>query len=53
MQNPSHLEAGIPAAMGKARARQDQGNEDTLCVMVHGDAAYPLQVLPMCISVSY
>ena len=44
LQNPSHLEAGIPAGMGKARARQDQGKPNTLCVMVHGDAAYPLQV---------
>eukprot|EP00698_Gefionella_okellyi_P012802 TRINITY_DN3470_c0_g1_i1.p1 TRINITY_DN3470_c0_g1~~TRINITY_DN3470_c0_g1_i1.p1 ORF type:complete len:851 (+),score=171.46 TRINITY_DN3470_c0_g1_i1:75-2627(+) len=43
IQNPSHLEAGSPVAMGKARARQDQGKPNTMCVMVHGDASFPGQ----------
>ena len=53
LPNPSHLEAVNPVAMGKARARHmskkegdydlinsvHTGNE-TLCVLIHGDAAF-------------
>ncbi|XP_070576884.1 2-oxoadipate dehydrogenase complex component E1-like [Ptychodera flava] len=54
--NPSHLEANIPVAVGKTRARQqslkdgDYSNNATarlgdkvLCLQVHGDAAFCAQ----------
>ncbi|GAM18617.1 hypothetical protein SAMD00019534_017920 [Acytostelium subglobosum LB1] len=44
MQNPSHLEAIDPAALGKARAKQFYANDTdrsgTVCLMLHGDAAF-------------
>jgi len=43
IQNPSHLEAADPVAMGKARARQNRMKDDgskVVCVMLHGDAAF-------------
>eukprot|EP01130_Rhizamoeba_saxonica_P018189 TRINITY_DN9025_c0_g1_i1.p1 TRINITY_DN9025_c0_g1~~TRINITY_DN9025_c0_g1_i1.p1 ORF type:complete len:904 (+),score=227.55 TRINITY_DN9025_c0_g1_i1:30-2741(+) len=41
INNPSHLEAEIPVVLGKARAKQDyyNGNDQVLCIMIHGDAA--------------
>jgi probable 2-oxoglutarate dehydrogenase E1 component DHKTD1 len=39
LNNPSHLEAINPVAMGKARAKRLQG-KNTACVLVHGDAAF-------------
>lgn len=39
LPNPSHLEAVNPVAMGKVRAKQDNGSEDALCLLIHGDAA--------------
>lgn len=42
--NPSHLEAVNPVVLGKARAKQDQLNDDervkVLPVLIHGDAAF-------------
>lgn len=42
--NPSHLEAVNPVAMGKVRAKQEMKNDadrtQTMCVLVHGDAAF-------------
>ena len=42
--NPSHLEAVNPVVLGKARAKQDQNNDDdrTSClpILLHGDAAF-------------
>ncbi|CAE6523813.1 unnamed protein product [Rhizoctonia solani] len=50
LQNPSHLEAVNPVAMGQARAKQyslikESGNDCSLgdkvmCVQLHGDAAF-------------
>ncbi|CAE6425949.1 unnamed protein product [Rhizoctonia solani] len=50
LQNPSHLEAVNPVAMGKARAKQyslikESGNDcmlgdKVMCVQLHGDAAF-------------
>ncbi|QRW05238.1 2-oxoglutarate dehydrogenase E1 component [Ceratobasidium sp. AG-Ba] len=50
LQNPSHLEAVNPVAMGQARAKQyslikDSGNDcmlgdKVMCVQLHGDAAF-------------
>ena len=55
LPNPSHLEAVNPVAMGKARARHmtknigdydvansanDTTGAKTLCVLIHGDAAF-------------
>jgi len=41
---PSHLEAVNPVVLGKARAKQDQNNDDerTSCmpILLHGDAAF-------------
>ncbi|KAF2075278.1 hypothetical protein CYY_003407 [Polysphondylium violaceum] len=43
IHNPSHLEAVDPVALGKTRAKQfyeqSQGGKDSLCLMLHGDAA--------------
>jgi probable 2-oxoglutarate dehydrogenase E1 component DHKTD1 len=40
LHNPSHLEAVNPVAMGKAKAKAQVADcQDTLCVLVHGDAA--------------
>ncbi|KDN44708.1 dehydrogenase E1 and transketolase domain-containing protein 1 [Tilletiaria anomala UBC 951] len=61
LQNPSHLEAVNPVAMGKARARQTFGKlsasdsdkgvarlgDDVLCVQIHGDAAMSGQGIVM------
>lgn len=44
LHNPSHLEYVNPVAAGKARAKQDQGSDDALCLLVHGDAAVSGQV---------
>ena len=42
--NPSHLEAVNPVVLGKARAKQDQLDDDervkVLPVLIHGDAAF-------------
>ncbi|MCY4333201.1 MAG: 2-oxoglutarate dehydrogenase E1 component [Litoreibacter sp.] len=42
--NPSHLEAVNPVVLGKARAKQDQNNDDeritVMPVLLHGDAAF-------------
>jgi len=44
IQNPSHLEASDPVALGKTRAKQDRFKQDpkkkVMCVMLHGDAAF-------------
>jgi probable 2-oxoglutarate dehydrogenase E1 component DHKTD1 len=62
LQNPSHLEAVNPVAMGKARARQTFGKiargeadtseetrlgDDVICIQVHGDAAITGQGIVM------
>ena len=41
LANPSHLEAVDPVAVGRTRARQDQDGAagDTLCIILHTDAA--------------
>ncbi|KYQ91728.1 oxoglutarate dehydrogenase (succinyl-transferring) [Tieghemostelium lacteum] len=39
INNPSHLEAADPVAMGKVRAKQFYEGKDALCFMLHGDAA--------------
>ncbi|KAN0028412.1 hypothetical protein ACTFIV_010256 [Dictyostelium citrinum] len=43
IHNPSHLEAVDPVAAGKTRAKQfyekNEGGADSLCLMLHGDAA--------------
>jgi 2-oxoglutarate dehydrogenase E1 component len=42
--NPSHLEAVNPVVLGKARAKQDQNNDDArisvMPILLHGDAAF-------------
>jgi 2-oxoglutarate dehydrogenase E1 component len=42
--NPSHLEAVNPVVLGKARAKQDQLNDEdrtkVLSILLHGDAAF-------------
>src|SRR6056297_2445374 len=42
--NPSHLEAVNPVVLGKARAKQDQRNDDdrtsVMSILLHGDAAF-------------
>ncbi|MEM9584559.1 MAG: 2-oxoglutarate dehydrogenase E1 component [Pseudomonadota bacterium] len=42
--NPSHLEAVNPVVLGKARAKQDQLNDETrtkvMPILLHGDAAF-------------
>ncbi|XP_065832966.1 2-oxoadipate dehydrogenase complex component E1-like [Oscarella lobularis] len=47
LPNSSHLEAVNPVAVGKARARkQSRGNgqdDKILCILCHGDAAFPGQ----------
>ena len=42
LHNPSHLEAINPVSMGKARAKQDDGDsaDNILNVQLHGDAAF-------------
>eukprot|EP00455_Lapot_gusevi_P030352 TRINITY_DN3264_c0_g3_i5.p1 TRINITY_DN3264_c0_g3~~TRINITY_DN3264_c0_g3_i5.p1 ORF type:complete len:905 (+),score=378.09 TRINITY_DN3264_c0_g3_i5:61-2775(+) len=44
LHNPSHLEAINPVALGKTRAKQDGNNDPngdrTVCVQLHGDAAF-------------
>jgi 2-oxoglutarate dehydrogenase E1 component len=44
VSNPSHLEAVDPVAMGRARAQQvrlgENGQEQVLPVLIHGDAAF-------------
>ncbi|MEM1238096.1 MAG: 2-oxoglutarate dehydrogenase E1 component [Pseudomonadota bacterium] len=55
--NPSHLEAVNPVVLGKARAKQDQLNDDerTSClpVLLHGDAAFAGQgVVAECFGLS-
>jgi 2-oxoglutarate dehydrogenase E1 component len=55
MPNPSHLEAVNPVAMGKVRARQDElkSKEAVMCVLIHGDAAFPGQgVVAECLAMS-
>lgn len=43
VSNPSHLEAVVPVAMGRTRAKQmrfgDEGLDRVLPVLIHGDAA--------------
>lgn len=43
IQNPSHLEAVDPVALGKIRAKQDikgdKNREKSMCLMLHGDAS--------------
>ena len=55
--NPSHLEAVNPVVLGKARAKQDQLNDDThsqvIPVLLHGDAAFAGQgVVAECFALS-
>ena len=55
--NPSHLEAVNPVVLGKARAKQDQLNDDertkVLPVLLHGDAAFAGQgVVAECFGLS-
>src|SRR6056297_1000213 len=55
--NPSHLEAVNPVVLGKARAKQDQiENEDrsgVLSILLHGDAAFAGQgVVAECFGLS-
>lgn len=38
LPNSSHLEAINPVAVGKTRARRDQGR-NAMCLLIHGDAA--------------
>ena len=44
VSNPSHLEAVDPVAMGRVRAKQtrrgEQGKEQTLPILMHGDSAF-------------
>eukprot|EP01119_Soliformovum_irregulare_P005387 TRINITY_DN17154_c0_g1_i1.p1 TRINITY_DN17154_c0_g1~~TRINITY_DN17154_c0_g1_i1.p1 ORF type:complete len:948 (-),score=283.69 TRINITY_DN17154_c0_g1_i1:234-3053(-) len=44
IENPSHLEAIDPVAMGKVRSKQtlmsDSERRKVLCVQIHGDAAF-------------
>ena len=70
LPNPSHLEAVNPVAMGKTRARHMSKNggdydwinsnssatteNDSLCVLVHGDAAFSGQGINQeCLMLSY
>ncbi len=55
--NPSHLEAVNPVVLGKARAKQDQLNDDqrtrVLSILLHGDAAFAGQgVVAECFGLS-
>ena len=56
--NPSHLEAVNPVVLGKARAKQDQLNDQTertavLPILLHGDAAFAGQgVVAECLQLS-
>ncbi|MEO9824655.1 MAG: 2-oxoglutarate dehydrogenase E1 component [Paracoccaceae bacterium] len=55
--NPSHLEAVNPVVLGKARAKQDQYNDDdrtsVLSILLHGDAAFAGQgVVAECFGLS-
>ena len=55
--NPSHLEAVNPVVLGKARAKQDQNNDDArtsvLPILLHGDAAFAGQgVVAECFGLS-
>jgi len=56
--NPSHLEAVNPVCLGKARAKQDQLNDQetrtaVLTVLLHGDAAFAGQgVVAECFGLS-
>ncbi|MEO9781204.1 MAG: 2-oxoglutarate dehydrogenase E1 component [Sedimentitalea sp.] len=55
--NPSHLEAVNPVVLGKARAKQDQNNDDqrtsVLPILLHGDAAFAGQgVVAECFGLS-
>ena len=55
--NPSHLEAVNPVVIGKARAKQDQHNDDSrttvLPLLLHGDAAFAGQgVVAECFGLS-
>ena len=47
--NPSHLEAADPMVLGKARAKQDQLNDNdrgkVMALLMHGDAAFAGQGL--------
>jgi len=55
--NPSHLEIVDPVVLGKARAKQDQRNDETrtsvLPLLLHGDAAFAGQgVVAECLGLS-
>ena len=55
--NPSHLEAVNPVVLGKARAKQDQNNDDertsVIPILLHGDAAFAGQgVVAECFALS-
>ena len=55
--NPSHLEAVNPVVLGKARAKQEQYNDDTrrsvMPILLHGDAAFAGQgVVAECFGLS-
>ncbi|MGI9465428.1 MAG: 2-oxoglutarate dehydrogenase E1 component, partial [Aestuariivirgaceae bacterium] len=55
--NPSHLEIVVPVVLGKARAKQDQVNDDArtsvLPLLIHGDAAFAGQgVIAECFGLS-
>ena len=55
--NPSHLEAVNPVVLGKARAKQDQLNDEdrtkVMSILLHGDAAFAGQgVVAECFGLS-
>ncbi|HZD25470.1 MAG TPA: 2-oxoglutarate dehydrogenase E1 component, partial [Alphaproteobacteria bacterium] len=55
--NPSHLEAVDPVALGKARAKQEQQDDDdrgqVMTLLMHGDAAFAGQgLVAECFSLS-
>ncbi len=55
--NPSHLEAVNPVVLGKARAKQDQLNDEdrtkVMSILLHGDAAFAGQgVVAECFALS-
>ena len=55
--NPSHLEAVNPVVLGKARAKQEQYNDDSrrsvMPILLHGDAAFAGQgVVAECFGLS-
>jgi len=60
LNNPSHLESVNPLVLGRARARQDdannegrEGQDEVLPLLIHGDAALPAQgVVTECLNMA-